>query len=44
MVWNDFDFVDLAFEVFMETEDEEVLEFLFDFGVTVADFMEIFGL
>jgi hypothetical protein len=44
MVWNDFDFVYLAFDDFLETEDEEVLDFFFDLGVTASDFMEIFGL
>jgi hypothetical protein len=44
MVWNNLDFVDLAFDDFLETEDEEVFDFFFDFGVTAADFIEIFGL
>jgi hypothetical protein len=33
MVWIDFDFDGLAFVDFFETEDEEVLDFFFDFGV-----------
>ena len=32
MVWIGFDFDDLAFVDFFETEDEEVLDFFFDFG------------
>jgi hypothetical protein len=44
MVWIGFDFDFLAFDDFFETEDEEVLGFFFDFGVTAVDFMAIFGL
>jgi hypothetical protein len=32
MVWIDFDFDDLAFVDFLETEDNEFLDFFFDFG------------
>jgi hypothetical protein len=39
MVWIDFDFDDLTFVGFFETEAEEVLDCFFDFGVLVVEIL-----